>query len=180
MLQKKIIRLAIIVLLLLVIPVFGNMYVDGWNWSPFDFVWAFVVLFGSGLIYLLVSRKSSALSYKAAVGLSTLTGLALVWINGAVGIIGEDNPINLMYLGMLALGFLGAIMARLEAQRMMYVLFVMAVVQMVIPVIALLINPEVVAQPPGVLGVFVLNAGFMVMWLGAGLLFRNATLEAVK
>ena len=51
-------------------------------------------------------------------------------------------------------------------------LFVMALAQMLVPVIALVIwNPPF---DPGVLPVFVLNGFFAALWFGSALLFRKA------
>ncbi|HEX2283181.1 MAG TPA: hypothetical protein VHG52_15580, partial [Thermomicrobiales bacterium] len=97
----------------------------------------------------------------------------LVWINLAVGVIGsEDNPANLMYYGVLAIGFLSAIIAELRPHGMSRVLFAMALAQALVPVIALLIlKPQLTS---GVAGVLTLNAFFVVLFVGSALLFRNA------
>lgn len=49
--------------------------------------------------------------YRISIGLACVTGFVLIFINAAAGIIG-DGPINLMYLGVLNVGFVGAFIAR--------------------------------------------------------------------
>ena len=55
--KTSIIRVAAIVGLILLIPVFGNLYIDGWNWSPFDFLIMGALLFVVGLAIDLAARK---------------------------------------------------------------------------------------------------------------------------
>jgi hypothetical protein len=185
--QKSIIRIAIVVGLILLVPLWGNHYIDGWNWDLFDFVWAGTLLFGTGLTYELVARKGGTIAYRAAVGVACATGLLLVWINAAVGIIGDgdlDGP-NAMYFGVLAVGFVGAFFARFGARGMALALFATAVAQMLVPVIALviwkaggqdlLIDPNSPHPPfhPGIAPVFGLNAVFAALWLTSAWLFRK-------
>ena len=148
------------------IPVLGK-----WPWTVGDFVFGGVVLFGAAAIYELVARRLGKIAYRAAVGLAVATALLLVWINAAVGIIG-DGPVNLMYFGVLVIGMIGAITARLEPRGMARTLFGMALAQMLVPVLALVIwNPPF---NPGVVPVFCLNAVFAALFVGSGLLFRRA------
>ncbi len=53
---KIIIRPALLTVGILLIPFFGNIYVDGWNWHWTAFVFFGVVLFGTGIAYELVGR----------------------------------------------------------------------------------------------------------------------------
>ncbi|HZG65394.1 MAG TPA: hypothetical protein VEZ12_01540, partial [Herpetosiphonaceae bacterium] len=100
------------------------------NWVLFDFVFAGAIIFGAGLTYVLVLRKAGNMAYRFAVGLALAATFMLVWSNLAVGIIGsEDNLANLMYGGVLAIGFIGAILAELRPQGMARVLFTMALTQ---------------------------------------------------
>src|ERR687893_678489 len=47
------------------------------------------------------------------------TDFILVWMNLAVGVIGsEDDPLNLMYGGVLAVGIIGAVVARFQPDAM--------------------------------------------------------------
>ena len=62
---------------------------DQWNWGLFDFVWAAVVLWGAVFMYEWVARKGRTTVFRAAVGLAVVTALVLVWINAAVGVIGD-------------------------------------------------------------------------------------------
>jgi len=48
---SKIIRPALITVGILLIPFFGNLFVDGWNWRWTAFIFFGVILFGAGLAY---------------------------------------------------------------------------------------------------------------------------------
>lgn len=178
--QKAIIRIAIVVGLLLLVPLLAR-----WNWPPFAFaVWG-ALLFGAGLTYELIARKGGTLAYRVAVGIACATGFVLVFINAAAGIIG-DGPVNLMYLGVLTVGLVGAFMARFQPRGMALALFATAVAQMLVPVIALaiwkagwqnlLIDPNSPHPPfhPGIGPVFGLNAVFAMLWIVSALLLRHA------
>jgi hypothetical protein len=157
----------------------------GAPWSPFDFIIMGALLFGTGLTYELVARKGGTIAYRAAVGIACATGFLLVSINAAVGIIG-DGPVNLMYLGVIAVGLIGAFIARFGPRGMALALFATAVAQMLVPVVALviwkagwqdlLIDPNSPHSPfhPGILLVFGLNAFFAALWTASALLFRQA------
>jgi hypothetical protein len=126
------------------------------------------------------------MAYRAAVGLACVTGFVLLWINAAAGIIG-DGPINSMYLVVLAVGFIGALIARFQPRGMALALFATAAAQMLVPVIALLIwkagmeslltDPHSPNPPfdPGVAPVFGLNAVFVILFVVSALLFRRAS-----
>ena len=133
----------------------------------------------------LVARKGGTIAYRAAVGVACATGFILFWINAAAGIIG-DGSVNLMYGGVLAVGFIGAFIARFQPRGMSRALFATALAQMLVPVIALviwqagwqdlLIDPNSPHPPfhPGIAPVFGLNAVFAMMWIVSALLFRHA------
>lgn len=174
--NKNIIRLAIITALILLIPLFGNAFVDGWNWGLFDFVFAFILIFGTGVAYELITRKIKNSTYKLAVGLGLLTGFLVIWVNLAVGIIGdEDNPVNVLYFGVLFFGFIGSIVSQSKPKAMAKVLFTAATMQFLVPFIAFFISQPTLFEPPGIVGVLVLNSAFATMFLGSGLLFRQAS-----
>jgi hypothetical protein len=173
LMPKKMFRVAIIVCLILLLPLWGNFNVEGCNWSPFDFVAAFIVLFGAGSVFEWIASKGGTSDYRVAVGVACATGLVLLWINMAVGLIGsDDNPANLMYLMVLALAFSGACLAGFESRGTSRALFVTAAAQALVPVMALIFNPDDFS--PGVARVFLLNSLFVAMWIVSALLFRYA------
>jgi len=125
--NKSIVRIALVTGCILLVPLLGNLFM-GWNWPPLAFALWGAVLFGTGLTYELIARKGSTIAYRAAVGIACPTGFVLVFINAAAGIIG-DGPVNVMYLGVLAVGFLGAFFARLQPRGTALALFATAVAQ---------------------------------------------------
>jgi hypothetical protein len=170
---------AAVVALILLIPLVAMQFSDEWNWDLFDFVFAGTLLFGAALTYELTSKKGGTTAYRAAVGVAVATALVLVWVNAAVGIIGDDESFNLMYLGVLAIGFIGALIARLQPLGMARALFAVAIAQMLVPAIVLAI-PNLrgaLWEPPGPVGVFVLNAFFATLWIGSAWLFQKAARE---
>jgi hypothetical protein len=170
---------------ILLIPLVAMQFTEEVNWGLFDFVFMGALLFGTALTYELVARKGGTIAYRAAVGVACAAGLLLVWMNAAVGIIG-DGPVNLLYFGVLAVGFIGAFIARFQPRGMSRALFATALAQMLVPLIALgmwnagwqdlLMDPSSPHPPfhPGVPQVLVLNAFFAALWIASGLLFRHA------
>lgn len=71
--------------------------------------------------------------YKSAVGVAVGAALLLVWINGAIGLIGDDDATNMLYLGVLIVGLIGAFRARFAPQGMARAAFAMAIAQSVPP-----------------------------------------------
>jgi hypothetical protein len=168
--NKNILRIALVTACILLVPLLA-----GWPWDLADFVIAGALLFGTGLTYELVARRGGSTAYRAAVGVACAAALLLVWMNGAVGIIGNENqPANLMYFGVLAIGFFGALIARFRPHRMARALFATAVAQALVPGIALVIWPQVSWGGAGMWGVFVLNGIFVALWVVSALLFRHA------
>jgi hypothetical protein len=115
--------------------------------------------------------KAGNIAYRAAVAVALAAALLLVWVTGAVGIIGsEDNNANLMYFGVLAVGIVGAIVARLRPHEMARALFATALAQASVAVIALIFGLGLPWSPPAeILG---LNGFFVALFVGSALLFR--------
>jgi hypothetical protein len=73
-------------LLLLCIPLIGNIFVDGFSWSFFDFIimGSLILLFSSGINLVLLRQKS--IQYRVSViGVLVLVFL-IIWAELAVGI----------------------------------------------------------------------------------------------
>jgi hypothetical protein len=153
------------------------------NWTLFDFVFAGALIFGTGCLFEMARKMAAGnAAYQIAVALALAGVFLLIWINGAVGIIGsESNPMNLMYLGVVGIAVIGALIAHLQSEGMARALFATAMAQAVVPVIALIAQPHVIlAQPPGVVGFFVLNSFFVLLFASSALLFRRASVTRVR
>ncbi|MBD2769922.1 hypothetical protein IC235_18690 [Hymenobacter sp. BT664] len=149
-------------------------------WTLSDFLAAGILLFGSGLAYVLLAQMGSNTAYRAAAGVAVGVALFLVWANLAVGLIGsENNPANRLYGGVLAILFIGALVARFRPRGMANALFVTALAQMIVPAIALLVwKTQIISEaaaPGGVGHILGVNAFFAALWGGAALLFRRAS-----
>lgn len=171
-------RAAVATASLLMIPLVAKLATDQFEWTAFDFGAAGVMIFGATLVYQLATRKAGTNVYRAAVGLGAFALLFLVWANLAVGIIGsEDNPANWMYVGVLAVAFVGTAIARFRPKPMANVMFATALAQMLITAIALasgMGGPE--SGPAEILAV---NAMFVGLYAGSALLFRLAANKPV-
>ena len=170
---------AAVVALILLVPLIAMQFTEEVNWDLFDFAFMGTLLFGSACTYELVARKMSNVAYRAAVGIAVGTAVLLVWINGAVGIIG-DGPVNLMYLGVIAVGLIGALIAHFRPRGMSRALFATALAQALVPVIALIIWKSQISWEPGMSGVFGLNAFFVMLFIGSALLFQRAARKATS
>ena len=85
-LPRSLLRLALAVGLLLLIPAVATQTTTEMNWGVEDFLAAGVLVFIAGASYLFVTRHAKSRNGKAAVALGVLLTLALVWAELAVGI----------------------------------------------------------------------------------------------
>ena len=143
---------------------------DGVNWGPMDFAIVGVLVLGAGLLFEYASSRAGNVAHRLAVGISVLAGLGLVWVNLAVGMIGnEGNPANLMYVLVLAVALIGASVGRFESREASLAMFATAGAHVIVVVVALAANlgPELRA-----------DAFFIAAWIASGVLFRQASSTA--
>jgi hypothetical protein len=142
----------------------------GVNWGPMDFAIVGVLVLGSGLLYEYASRRAGTVAHRAAVGIAVAAGLLLIWVNLAVGMIGDEgNPANLMYIFVLFVALVGAAIARFEPREASIAMFATAAAHVVVAAIALFagLGPLLPA-----------DAFFVAAWVASGLLFRQASLAS--
>jgi hypothetical protein len=151
--------------LMLLTPLVAMRFTDEVKWTAGDFVFAGLLIGGTGALYELAARTTSGLAYRFAVGVALGAGFLIIWLSGAVGIIGsENNPLNQLYAGVLAVAVLGSFLVRFRAGGMAWVMTAAALAQAAVAITAL------------VFGYFTLglNAVFCAIWMLSAWLFRKA------
>lgn len=109
-----------------------------------------------------------------AVGSALAVGFILLWIIGAVGLIGvEGDPYDRWYGGVLAVGIIGALIARFRPRGMARAMVVAALAQALVAVVALIIGKQH-SPVSSVVEILGLNGFFVVLWLVSARLFIRA------
>jgi hypothetical protein len=143
-------------------------------WTGADYVTAAVLLGGLGVVVELVVRASGDVAYRTGAAVAIAAGVLLVLVNGAVGFLGsEDNPANLIFLGVLGIAAAGSVLAGFRPAEMAWAMYVTAAVQVLAGAGALAAG----LGSPGFDGVYEVVLGtslFSAMWLVSAALFRRA------
>lgn len=157
--------------LLLLLPLAAMQFTAEVNWTLGDFLFA-AVLFGSvGLAFELIVRRSGSLAYQLGAALAVIAAFLTVWVNGAVGMIGdEDNAYNLLFLGVPLVALMGAVLARLKPVGMAWAMLTAAVLQVALAAVGFGTDS---------LGA-TFSIGFGGFWLLAAALFWNAARERAE
>jgi hypothetical protein len=153
--------------LLLMLPLWAMTFAPGlgFNWTLSDFLFAALLIGGVGLAFELAVRVSGSLHYRAGAALGLAAGFLLVWANGAVGYIGsEDNPYNLVFYGVIAIAFAGALISVFRARGMAWTMAATAAAHAAAGFGGAAHDPRTIP----------LTIGFVIMWLGASRLFQMA------
>jgi hypothetical protein len=156
--------------LLLLLPWIAMRFTGEVAWDPADFAIFGALLFAACGTYELTARLTGNRAYRTGVGIAVAAAVVLIWINLAVGIVGtEDDPANLMFAGVLAVGIIGALVARFQPRGMARALTATALVQASVAVVALLAGWE--------METVILPMFFAALWLTSAWLFRKAARE---
>jgi hypothetical protein len=144
------------------------------NWDDTDFIaWGLMLCTLGGLFELAVWITSSW-AYRAGFGLALLAAFLVTWVNLAVGIAGsDDNPDNVMFFWALAVGILGAAIARLRPGGMALAMFATALAIVLAFAVAAQGGPTDEPWVPQARQAFGTGL-FALMFAGSALLFRRA------
>lgn len=173
---RRLIVWILLIILLLMVPLIAMLYTNEVKWSVFDFIIMGTALMIVGVSYELIARRSKKILYRIAFGIGLLGALLLFWVNGAVGIIGNEGQIvNMGYTVVIATGLFGSLIAKFKPKGMSYTLYVVAIVQMLVPIIAIFVwPPPDISWSPGILKIFILNGVFAGIFITSAFLFRLA------
>lgn len=155
--------------LILLLPLVAMRFSSEVNWTAGDFFFAALLIGIVGLTFELTVRVTPNWAYRGGGATALAASFLTVWANGAVGMIGdEDNPYNLLFLGVLLIALLGSITARFRPRGT-----------------ALAMSAAAIAQASlGITGAFadlrggILSTMFAGLWLLAALLFRQSARPA--
>jgi hypothetical protein len=166
-------HVALVTLALLLVPLGAMYFTDQVRWSAMDFIVAAVLMFTAGFTFARVLRSTRRPVLRAAFGLALAGALLLVWVNLAVGILGRPgHPFNLMYVGVLAIGIGGAMLARLKPRGMARAMLATAAAMTLAALATVAAGFSVTATP---LPVIVISHGlFVVLFLASAWLFRRS------
>lgn len=164
----------IITALLLLIPILGNQFVDGWNWPLRGFVLFGTLIFILAFAFELLTRNVDATAYRLALGITLAFSFGVFWGNW-VQAADEVNPAALAYLIVPVVGIVGAVIARFRPAGMSLALSAMALTQAVLLVRAFIIrNPDLTPWTAPVIRGFGGNTVNLAAFVVAALLFRKA------
>lgn len=170
---RRLIVWTVVGALMLLIPL-AMQFTNEVQWNE-AVAYGFILLAAGGTYELWQWLKTRTVAYRLAFAVGLAGALLIGWVNGAVGIIGsEDNPANLLYGAVFAVGLVGSLVSRFKPRGMARTLFTAAIVQTLVPVAALIISPEVSWGAAGMVGVFIFNSFFAVLFVVSALLFLRA------
>lgn len=117
--------------------------------------------------------KTHRTTYRFALAIALAAAFFLIWLSLGVGIIGRDgDPANRLYFGVLAIGIVGALLARCRPHGMARALLATALAQTAVAAVALIAG---LGRPwSGPLELSLLNAVFVALFLASAWLFRRS------
>ena len=83
---RLIIKVALVTALILLIPLIAMQFTDEVVWDISDFVVMGAILFGTGLTYEFLMRKTRSTAHRVAI--AVVVAFLLIWVELAVGIFG--------------------------------------------------------------------------------------------
>ncbi len=152
---------------LLLLPAVAMRLTSEVDWDARDFVTIGIMLAAACSICELAARVSSNGAYRTAAGVAVGTAFLIVWVNLAVGMIGDEgNPVNLLFGGVLAVALTGSIVARFEPSGMVRAMVATVVTQIAAAAVGLSIDPRGAC----------ISMAFAAPWLLSAWLFRKSAL----
>ena len=164
---------------LLLTPAVAMRFTSEVQWTAFDFAFfgGLLLIVCGGFEFLLARAVNLAYRFAAAIALGA--AFLMIWANAAVGIIGsEDNPANLMYAGVLAVGVIGGVLARFRARGMAHAMAVTAGALFVVFAAAVLGRVGDPVEMVNPVQLFETTVVFAFLWSLSAALFAKAARDS--
>lgn len=155
---------------LILLPLVAMQFTSEVHWTAEDFIFAIVMIGTVGLVFELAVRMTSNWAWRAGAACALAAAFLLVWINGAVGMIGsEGNANNLLFGIVLLVALLGAIVARFKAPAMSLAMAAAGLTYvLLVPIVVMRTSVPVEMRE------IVLTLVFAGPWFVSAALFRKA------
>lgn len=157
-------------LALLMLPALAMQMTGEVNWTTGDFVFAAILLGFVGTVVELASRFARPGAPRIGYLIAGFTAFLTFWSNAAVGIIGDEDSVNIFFFLMVAGAILAAMAVRFRPGAMQWIAALLAIGQYVVGIAALRMMPGHAVEW-GFLTVFAL------LWLTAAWCFNRAALK---
>lgn len=155
-------------LALLLIPALATQTTSEFKWTAIDFFFAALLLSFIGTTIELAVRFARPGAPRIGYILSGFTAFLTLWSNAAIGIIGDDDFVNLFFFLMVLVAILAGIVARFRPSVMRWITAVLGVGQYVVGIAAISLMPGHTVEW-GFLSFFAL------FWFTAAWCFHRAT-----
>lgn len=163
---------------LLAVPLVAMQFTEEVVWTASDFLAAGAMFGAVGCGFEVAVHMSRNIFYRAGAAVGLLAGLLLVWVNGAVGFLGDEGNVwNLLFAAVLLVAIAGAAIGQYRAAGMARTMAAAAAVQVGIGVAALAAG----LGSAGVAGLYEAVLGtslFAALWLLSAGLFLKAARDA--
>lgn len=157
-------------LALLMLPALAMQMTCEVTWTAGDFVFAAILLGFIGTVVELAARFARPGAPRIGYLIAGFTAFFTFWSNAAVGIIGDEDSVNIFFFLMVAGAILAAMAVRFRPGAMRWIAALLAIGQYVVGIVALRMMPGHAVEW-GFLTVFVL------LWLTAAWCFNRAVIK---
>ena len=157
-------------LALLFLPALAMKMTDEVNWTAGDFVFAAMLLGVVGTVVELAARFARPGAPRIGYLIAGFTAIFTIWSNAAVGILGDEDSVNIFFFLMVVGATAAAMACRFRPKAMQWIAVLLAIGQYAVGLAALRMMPGHPVEW-GFLTVFAL------LWLTAAWCFSRAVLE---
>jgi len=157
-------------LALLMLPALAMQITGEVNWTAGDFVFAAVLLGFVGAMVELAARFARPGAPRIGYIIAGFTTFFTCWSNAAVGIIGDEDSVNVFFFHMVAVAIVAAKVVRFRPGAMRWIAVSLAIGQYAVGIAALNMMPRHAVEW-GFLTIFAL------LWLTAAWCFHRAAVE---
>ncbi|MDM8172877.1 MULTISPECIES: hypothetical protein [Olivibacter] len=176
---SSIIGVACVTLFLLLIPFVAMHFTNEVNWSSLDFIIMGALIFGTGISFTWLVRRSPNLMYRIAISIMVVATFLMIWANLAVGLIGSGPNIgNLMYIAVAIVVIVGSLLSQFKAAGMERAMYVTVLTLVVLATIALLAGMQ--HHGSSVIEILGVNGFFAGLFLVSAALFHYAAKNALN
>lgn len=147
--------------LILLLPLIAMRFTSEVNWSAGDFLFAALLIGVVGIALELTVRVTRNAAHRAAIAVALAAGFLTIWANGAVGMIGdEENPYNLLFLGVIVVALAGSVIAGFRPRGMALAMLAAALAQAMLGIVGAFADPR-----GGILATMFAGLWLLAAWL---------------